>query len=83
MLTANHWTENMVSNEEVRENIEEAEGVCNPKEEQPYQPTRHPQIFQRLNHQPKRTMKRPRAPADYVAEDGLIWHQWEGRPLVL
>jgi hypothetical protein len=19
----------------------------------------------------------------YVAEDGLIWHQWEGRPLVL
>ena len=23
------------------------------------------------------------APATYVAEDGLIWHQWEGRPMVL
>jgi hypothetical protein len=23
------------------------------------------------------------APAAYVAEGGLIWHQWEGRPLVL
>ena len=23
------------------------------------------------------------APAAYVAEDGLVWHQWEGRPLVL
>jgi hypothetical protein len=23
------------------------------------------------------------APAIYVAEDGLIWHQWDWRPLVL
>ena len=23
------------------------------------------------------------APGVYVAEDGLIWHQWEERPLVL
>jgi hypothetical protein len=23
------------------------------------------------------------APAACIAEDGLIWHQWEGRPLVL
>jgi hypothetical protein len=22
-------------------------------------------------------------PAGYVAEDGLIWHHWEGSPLVL
>jgi hypothetical protein len=22
-------------------------------------------------------------PAAYIAEDGLIWHQWEGKPLVL
>jgi hypothetical protein len=28
-------------------------------------------------------MEGPRAPATYVAEDNLIWHQWEGRPLVL
>ena len=25
----------------------------------------------------------PMAPATYVAEDDLIWHQWEGKPLVL
>jgi hypothetical protein len=29
------------------------------------------------------TMEGPMAPAAYVAEDGLIWHQWEGKPLVL
>jgi hypothetical protein len=23
------------------------------------------------------------APATYIAEDSLIWHKWEGRPLVL
>jgi hypothetical protein len=23
------------------------------------------------------------APAGFVAEDGLIWHHWEGSPLVL
>jgi hypothetical protein len=25
-------------------------------------------------------MKGAMAPAAYVAEDGLIWYQWEGRP---
>jgi len=30
MLTANHWTENRVPNEEVRERTEVAEGVGNP-----------------------------------------------------
>jgi hypothetical protein len=28
-------------------------------------------------------MEEPMTPAVYVAEDGLIWHQWDGRPLVL
>jgi len=23
------------------------------------------------------------APSTYVTEDGLVWHQWEERPLVL
>ena len=27
--------------------------------------------------------KNPMAPAAYVAEDGLVSHQWEERPLVL
>jgi hypothetical protein len=28
-------------------------------------------------------MEVPMAPAEYIAEDGLIWHQWKGSPLVL
>ncbi|KRY94964.1 hypothetical protein T4B_4070 [Trichinella pseudospiralis] len=28
-------------------------------------------------------MEGPMAPAAYVAEDGLVSHQWEERPLVL
>jgi len=28
-------------------------------------------------------MDRPMAPATYVAEDGLVGHQWEEKPLVL
>jgi hypothetical protein len=27
-------------------------------------------------------MKGPMAPATYIAEDGLVGHQWEERPLV-
>jgi len=26
-------------------------------------------------------MKGPRAPAAYVTEDGIVWQQWEGRPV--
>jgi hypothetical protein len=28
-------------------------------------------------------MERPMAPATYVAEDGIVGHQWEERPFVL
>jgi len=28
-------------------------------------------------------MDRPMAPAAYVAEDGLVGHQWKEKPLVL
>jgi hypothetical protein len=28
-------------------------------------------------------MERPMAPATHVAEDGLVEHQWEDRPLSL
>jgi hypothetical protein len=36
------------------------------------------QSSQVVNHQPKVHMKGPMAPAAYVAEDFLIWHQWLG-----
>jgi hypothetical protein len=39
------------------------------------------QSSQGLNHQPRSThIEGAMATATYVTEDGLIWHQWEGRP---
>jgi hypothetical protein len=37
------------------------------------------------NQTPKQRvhMEVPMAPAANVAEDGLIWHHWEGSPLVV
>jgi hypothetical protein len=41
-----------------------------------------PQSYQGLNHHPKRTHGdgETMAPTAYVAEDGLVGHQWEERP---
>ena len=38
---------------------------------------------QELNHQGKSSLEVHMAPAAYVAEDGLVGHQWEWRPLLL
>ena len=42
-----------------------------------------PWSSQGLNHQPKSTHAGPMVLAIYVAEDSLVGHQWEERPLVL
>jgi len=55
VLAANHGTENGVSNGGARERTEGSERICNPIEEQQYQPARLPQSSQGLNHQPKST----------------------------
>ena len=41
--------------EELVERLKELKGLATPQEEQQYQPTRHPQSFQGVNHQPKST----------------------------
>ena len=82
MLTANHRTEHRVPDGGVRQGTKRAEGVCSPMVgEQQCQPVRSPQSSWGLDHQPKSTMEG--AMAVYVAEDGLVGHQWEERPLVL
>ena len=83
MLSANHWTEHRVPSGGVRERNEGAEGDCNPIGRTMISTYQTPQSSQELNHQPKSTHGRTMAPAAYVAEDGLVWHQWEERPLVL
>jgi hypothetical protein len=75
MLAANHWTEGGVPNGGVRERTEGAERVCNPIGRTTISANQSPQSSQELNHQPKVHMEEPMAPAAYVAEDGLIWHQ--------
>jgi hypothetical protein len=80
MLEANHWTELRVPSRGVREGTEEVEGVCNPIGRTTISTNQNPQNSQGLSHVYKGVHM---APAAYVAEDGLIMHQWKERSLVL
>ena len=67
-----------------REVNEGAERVCSPVERTKVSMGHHPQNSQGLDHQPKCIyMEGPMALATYVAEDGLVGHQWEELSLVL
>ena len=63
-----------VPNGRVRERSEGAEGVCNPIGGTTISTNQYPQSSQALNHQ--RVLM---APVAYVAEDGLVRHQWVER----
>jgi hypothetical protein len=82
MLTATHWSGHRDPNRGVTERTEGAEGFWNPIG-RTTSTNQTLQSSQGLNHQPKRTMEGPIAPTAYVAKDGLIWHQWEMRLLIL
>ena len=74
------WSEHGDSNGGVRERTKDAEGICNPigrtiSTNQTHH-HHHPQSSQ--GH-----MEESVAPTTYVAEDGLVGHQWEERPSVL
>jgi hypothetical protein len=67
MLIVNFWMEHRAPNEEDKESIQGAEGVCSPIGGTTIF-TVPPELVSLLA---------------YVAEDGLIGHQWEERPLIL
>ena len=67
MLTVIYWVEHRVHNEGARESTQGAEGVCSPIGGTTIF-TVPPELVSLLA---------------YVAEDGLIGHQWEERPLIL
>jgi hypothetical protein len=83
MLTANHWSESEDPYGRVRGRTKGAEGDCNP--------------IGRKQISTNWTLRAPRdkatnqraymgwsmAPTTYVAEDSLVWPQWEGMCLVL
>jgi len=83
MLTANHWTVNGVPYGLVRERTEGAEEIFNLigrttiSTKQTHQSSKNETTNQKLH------MEGPMIPATYVAEGGLVGHQWEERPLVL
>jgi hypothetical protein len=81
MFSANHWTEHRVPNEGVREGTEGAEGVCNSIGRTIISTNQSPQSSK--DHYQGVHMEGPMAPATYIAEDGLVRHQWEVRPLNL
>ena len=86
MLTAIYWIEHRTPNEGARERTQGAEVVCSPirgTSEEHMFITSTPQSSLGLNHQSKKHMVGLMALAAYVAEDGLVGHQWEERPLVL
>jgi len=78
---ANHLTEPGQANGRARGRTKGVEGDCN-LIGRTMSTNQTIQSSQRLNHQPKSTHGGIHG-SSYVAEDGLIWHQWEGRLLVL
>ena len=59
---------------------EGAEGVCSPMEGATVSTGQIILSSPGQDHQPRIHMERPMALATYVAQDGLVGHQWEERP---
>ena len=68
MLTVIYWMEHRAHDEGTSESAQGAERVCNPIGGTKIWSNQYPQFM---------------SLAVYVAEDGVVSHQWEERPLVL
>jgi hypothetical protein len=62
---------------------EGAEGITTPQEKQQYQLTGPPRAPRDETTNQRVYMDGSMAPAMSIAKDSLIWHQWEGKCLVL
>ena len=78
MLSANHWTEDRVTNRGTRVRTHGAKGVCSPTGGTTIWTNQYPQSSQGLKHQPKST----RGSRCICSRWQPCRHQW-GRPLVL
>ena len=81
MLTAYHWIELGVLDGGVGEETEEAEGFCSLMKGATVSTGQTFKSSQGQDHQPKNTHGRTHG-SSYVAENGLVGHQWEERPFV-
>jgi hypothetical protein len=80
MLAANHWSEHAVL---YGEGSEGGEAVCSPMGEQQCQLARPQELPGKCTTNQRVHMDRLMVLAAYVAEDGLVGHQWEERPMSL
>jgi hypothetical protein len=84
MLAANHWTEHGFPDGGVGEGTKGAVGVCSPMGGGHNSVNRpDPRAPRDWTTNQRVPMKGPMALASYVAEDGLVGHQWEEQPLGL
>jgi hypothetical protein len=83
ILTANRWTDPRDLNGGVRGRTEGAEGDCNPIGRTTISTNWTTQSSQELNHHTKSIHGEIHGSSYifsyiYIAEDNLIWNQWEG-----
>ena len=83
MLAANHWEEHRAFNGGVRERTEGAGGVCNTIGRTTILTSQTPTELPGTKPLTRVHTEGPMAAAAHIAMDGLIWHQWEERSLVL
>jgi len=83
MLPANHWTEHGNSKEGLGEGLKEMKGFATPQKNSTVNQPDPPELPKTKPPTKEYTLRGPMAPAAYVTEDGLVWHQWEGRSLIL
>jgi hypothetical protein len=83
MLSANHWTELGEPDKEIGERTEGDEGVCSPMEEATVSTGQTSWSSWGWATNQRVQIEGPMAPTTYVAEYGLVGHQWEERPFGL
>ena len=83
MFSVNHWTEWEVNNGGVKEGTERAGGFCSPMEAATVSIGQTPRAPGDWTTNQRIHIEGPMALAAYEAENGLVRHQWEERPLVL
>ena len=75
-ILVNGWTENRVPITQERERPEGAERVCNLIGRTTVSNNYTPRASKDLTTNKRVHMERPMAPAAYLAEEGLVGHQW-------
>jgi len=73
----------MTPMEGLEKGLKELKGACNPLENTTISTKQKSQSSQGLNHQPKSIHGGTMTPAAYETEDGIIWHQYEEKPLIM